>query len=378
MSDHSKIEWTDATWNPVRGCTKVSEGCRNCYAMTVAARFSGPGQPYEGLARWVGAGGQKHAEWTNQVRLVIELVTVPLHWKKPRRIFVNSMSDLFHDGVDDSFIYWVFAVMYLAHWHQFQVLTKRPARMQQLLADPGVQDRVKIALLDIVYAIGEPPPHCPPFTWPLPNVWLGVSVEDQQTAVERIPLLMQTPAAVRWLSCEPLLGRIDLVLAVTPDDWAWDLVNVDDDVNDVHRPEELIEACEAELDWVNYGNNLVVNPEYREWEEDRRRRAALKTLAAEIDWVVVGGESGRGARPMHPYWARSLRDQCQAAEIPFFFKQWGEYAPKLGEYEPRLVGYLGGRPVEMRTEDFVIRVGKKAAGRDLDGRTWDEYPEPRR
>lgn len=233
------IAWCEETWNPVRGCSRVSEGCRHCYAERVAARFSGPGKPYEGLAVMKSDG----PHWTGKVRLVAAALDLPLRWRKPRRIFVNSMSDLFHKGLTDHEILKVFVTMARARQHTFQILTKQPRRMLEwflVCADDTVRP--------LAWA-GVP--------WPLPNVWLGVSVEDQETADERIPLLLQTPAAVRWVSAEPLLGPIEF-------------------------PTML-----------------------RNW----------------IDWLVVGGESGPGARPMHPDWARGLRDQCVAAGVPFFMKQ---------------------------------------------------------
>lgn len=276
MGDNSGIEWTDATWNPVTGCTKVSQGCKHCYAERIFAR------PYPGRA-------------FTDVRTHPDRLQLPLHWKKSRRIFVNSMSDLFHEDVPDDFIFDVFTIMARAHWHTFQVLTKRPERMQLLVGEP-------------VEAGEEEPPR---------NIWWGVSVEDQATAHQRIPLLLGTPAAVRFLSCEPLLGPIDLR----------------DPQNDIGEP----------------------------------RFSYLKKIDGEgprIDWVIAGGESGPKARASHPYWFRSLRDQCADAGVPFFFKQWGEWAP-TGE-SPMMLTDPG-------TVQFA-KVGKKAAGRHLDGRTHDEFP----
>ncbi|MCP4515067.1 MAG: phage Gp37/Gp68 family protein [Delftia sp.] len=247
VSDQTAIEWTDATWNPIRGCSRASEGCRNCYAARMATRLSGPGRPYEGLA----AGGQ----WTGKVRVVESELDRPLRWRKPRHVFVCSMSDLFHEKVPDQAVMRVWNVMAESTAHTFQVLTKRPRRMRlHSLRRWGLGPQV------------------------LPSVWLGASAENQETLDERVPHLLRTPAAVRWLSCEPLLGPLDL------------------------RP------------WL-----------------DR------------LGWIVVGGESGPGARPMRPEWVRDIRDQCIAAGVPFFFKQWGG-------------------------------VRKKEAGRLLDGRTWDERP----
>lgn len=258
MSDRTGIEWTDATWNPLRGCSSVSEGCRNCYAERVAARFSGPGQPYE--------------------RLAATALDHPLHWRKPRRICVNSMSDLFHQDVSDEWIDRVFAAMALAPQHQFQVLTKRPGRMLEYIARRDDQGRVPA--LDYAVLIAVTGQYTTPAIdlrcgWPLPNVWLGTSVKDQPTADARIPHLLATPAAVRFVSAEPLLGPVDLTAYMFG----------------AHQTEET--------DWC----------------------------ARRLDWLIVGGESGPGARPMHPDWARSLRDQCAAASVPFFMKQMAREAP---------------------------------------------------
>lgn len=290
MSEKTGIEWTDATWNPIRGCSRVSEGCRNCYAESVANRFKGQGQPYEGLIARTG-------QWNGNITVVDHLLDQPLRWRKPRRIFVNSMSDLFHETVPDDVIHAVFSVMAQATQHTFQILTKRPERMRDVLT---LWDRIGITGN---YFHGHP----------LPNVWLGVSVEDQATADERIPLLLQTPAAVRWISAEPLLGPIDFSGM-----------------------------------WVPHANPAV-----------------HESMLEALDWVVVGGESGKNARPMQLDWALSLRDQCQSAGVPFFFKQWGEHAPNWfcdgdGKYD--------GGPI------WMDRMGKKAAGRLLDGREWNEYP----
>lgn len=251
----TKIEWTDATWNPLRGCSRVSDGCRNCYAEKVANRFSGPGQPYEGL---IAKGGQ----WNGKIKLVPEKLSEPLRWKKPRMVFVNSMSDLFHESVPDDFIDKVFAIMARRPKHTFQILTKRPERMLRYLSSTNIGRRVNSYL-----------PSTVNYSMPLPNAWLGVSVEDQVTADERIPLLLQTPAAVRWVSAEPLLGPVNMT-------------------------------------WVDRSDGMMVE------------RFPF------IDWVVAGGESGAKARPMHPEWVRSIRDQCVAAGVPFFMKQMGGRAKK--------------------------------------------------
>lgn len=234
MSERSAIEWTDATWNPVRGCTKISPGCKHCYAETFAERFRGvPGHPFEqGF----------------DLRLVPTALDLPTRWRRGRRVFVNSMSDLFHEEVPLAYIRKVFAVMRAAPQHQFQVLTKRAERLEELGS--------KLS-----------------FT---PNIWVGVSVENDDYAW-RVEHLRRVPAAVRFLSIEPFLGPI------------------------------------------------------------------AKLELRDIHWVIVGGESGHGARPMNPSWVQSVREQCQRARVPFFFKQWGG-------------------------------VMKSRAGRELDGRTWDEMP----
>jgi protein gp37 len=334
MSDTSKIEWTDATWNPVTGCTKVSQGCKNCYAERLWPKL-------EAAERM-----REHWEWRKvaprpftTVRCHTERLEAPLRWRKPRRIFVNSLSDLFHEDVPDIFIERIFAVMSCAENHTFQVLTKRPERMQRFMVSRP-RDSMKpnqvvinseLDAADIHYSV----------PWPLPNVWLGVSVEDQATADERIPLLLQTPAAVRFISAEPLLGPIDL------------------------------------LKWKIPGHQVA---------------RALSSGKGEpcLHWVIAGGESGPHARPTHPDWIRSLRDQCAGAGVAFFFKQWGEWAPCDTEVNPDERGWEvhpheetvldaisnmeRGWPVIGEHGREFFRAGKKLAGRHLDGRTHDEYP----
>jgi protein gp37 len=307
MGDHTAIEWTDATWNPVRGCAIVSKGCTNCYAMRQAHRSSGAGGAYEGLTKRSKGG----PVWTGKVRLVPELLEQPLHWRRPRRIFVNSMSDLFHEDVPLDFIAKVFEVMNEAHWHIYQVLTKRAQRAREVLSRREWPWAVTVDKL------------------PQPNVWLGVSVEDQAAADERIPQLLATPAAVRWISAEPLLGPVKLK-------WSW----------------------------VSGGRPLDGGPMVNMLEPWAAPQATPK-----LDWVVAGGESGPGARPMHPAWAQSLRDQCAAAGVPFFFKQWGNWAPCLDSG-----GHVASDQEKLLDGTWLLKVGKKSAGRELDGRTHDEYP----
>ena len=286
---NSKIEWTDATWNPVRGCTKVSPGCAHCYAETLMERFRGvPGHPFE------------HGF---DLRLVPEKLEDPLRWTKPRRIFVNSLSDLFHHGIRDEYIEQVCDAMLKADWHIYQVLTKRADRMASLLHD-RLRESAKA-----------------------PHIWWGVSVEERFYAITRIAALTAANPANAFVSAEPLLediGKLDL---------------------------------------------------------------------SGIGWVIVGGESGHRARPMHPQWARNIRDQCVAAGVPFFFKQWGEWGictdqdvrrnSSLGRSmakggDLRWMGILGYTcpPNAHPANDCyaMARVGKRAAGRLLDGREHNELP----
>ena len=244
MATKSAIEWTQSTWNPVRGCTRVSEGCRFCYAERIAARFSRKGLAYEGLAKMTEAGPR----WSNKVKLVEELLDVPLKWKKPQLIFVNSMSDMFHEDVPLDFIQKVFDTMRKAQQHHFQILTKRSKQLVRFNSD---------------------------LEWPK-NVWMGVSVENEDYTF-RIDDLRKTDAHVKFLSLEPLIGPLP------------------------------------------------------------------KLELEQIDWVIVGGESGPGSRPMQKEWVIDIRDQCQQASVPFFFKQWG------GQ-------------------------NKKQAGRDLEGKPWNDLP----
>ena len=317
MGDRTGIEWTDATWNPIRGCTRVSEGCRNCYAEVMASRFCGPGQPYEGVA--------KDGRWTGEIRVVEKALEQPMRWKRPRRIFVNSMSDLFHEGVSDEVIIKVLNVAIQCPQHVFQVLTKRPERMAGVLQ--SCSNEVFGKCLS-----GEPTVS----DWPIPNLWLGVSVENQATADERIPLLMQTPAAVRWLSMEPLLGGVDIA--------RWLRCGLCGS-NEQHGNEKA-SGC-----WHDS----------RYWARHRL-----------IDWVVLGGESGPGSRPMHPDWARSIRDQCAEAGVAFLFKQWGDWTPAGHPMQPE---HLDESRIWSADPDCtMVRLGKKATGRILDGWTHDEYP----
>lgn len=320
--NQSKIEWTEATWSPVIGCTKVSAGCKHCYAeREVEARWS-----KNPKSIWFGR------SFTDVLCRPEALAGAgsPLTWRKPRRIFVCPRADLFHDDVPDLFIADVFGVMAATPQHTYQVLTKRPERMPWLLGQQGILNfHAAVEECAAMYTDAE-------VVWPLPNVHIGVSIEDQATADERIPVLLKTPATVRWVSAEPLLGDVDLA-----------------------------QSTGQAIFWRN-----VQDP-------DRR-----------IDWVVAGGESGPDARPMHPDWVRSLRDQCEPSGVPFLFKQWGEWVEyecgtdtfkgneitltNMGVVWPRSVNCYGGR-VEGRLH--MRRVGKRAAGRLLDGVLHDAYPE---
>jgi protein gp37 len=346
----TKIEWTDKVWNVVTGCTKVSPGCDNCYAETFAERFRGT------------AG--HHFENGFDLTLRPERLTLPLTWRKRRRVFVNSMSDLFHKDIPADYIAQTFAVMALTPRHTYQVLTKRHGRMQSLLT----QDSFHTAVLAWTARLQDEKHPMPAWhpgarrlkAWPLPNVWLGVSVEDQKRADLRIPALVDTPAAVRFLSCEPLLGPVDLTAWMPTGHAAWRCQGPDCRRFYSGPLQQHCPDCGRENHWTgsHTGNG--------------------RPSGQPIGWVIVGGESGHRARPMSPYWASTLRDQCTEAGVPFFFKQWGEYAPTgylvIGATSKGTL--LAGDPVDdlgHRVE--LARVGKQQAGRELDGRTWDEFPK---
>jgi len=330
MGDTTHIEWTDATWNPVTGCTRVSPGCVNCY-IDWAPPFRVEGRHFTdrdgNRSPAIGA--------TTGVRLHPDRLDWPLRKRSwcGKRVFVCSLADLFHDDVPDEYIARVFAVMALTPEVTYQVLTKRPARMRALLSSPDFHWRVWHGLLTASHAamLTIPPYVTAHFhggarlgerhMTPLPNVWLGVTVEDQERADLRIPILLDTPAAVRWLSCEPLLGPVD-------------------------------------LDATGMGVTGTSGPESR---------------PSAVDWVVAGGESGPGARPMHPDWARSLRDQCRDAGVPFLFKQWGDLVTEEQAPEDITLPAVSWRHLG-DDQPPVWRVGKKRAGRLLDGIQHDGYP----
>lgn len=293
MAATTSIEWTATlhpdgsvtpgrTWNPVRGCSVISPGCVNCYAMKQAHRFSGPGRAYEGLTKLTSAGPQ----WTGVIRTVDHALLEPLSWRKPQKVFVNSMSDLFHEDVPWEFVDRVFAVMARATRHTFQVLTKRADRMRDYLTHADTPWRIACEEERLNWAedVADDVDMSDVSLerWPLPNIWLGVSVEDQQRADERIPLLLRTPAAVRFLSCEPLLGETDLTNFL----------------------------------WTIPGARLN-----------------------RLHWVIVGGESGPRARDMKVCWVRDIVEQCQSASVPVFVKQLGARVIDRND-----AGFLGEEP----------------------------------
>lgn len=366
MAEKSKIEWTEATWNPITGCTIVSAGCTNCYAMKLAGTRLREHPTRKGLTQ----DGKAGLVWTGEVRFNEKMLTDPLRWKRPRHIFVCAHGDLFHENVPDAWIDKVFAVMALCPQHTFQVLTKRPERMRDYLSHhdrswqiareflrmfaieriiPGhciTNDRLPLAE-------NQPDDHPLLKNWPLPNVWLGVSAENQKTADKRVPLLLDTPATIRWVSAEPLLGPVDFR----------------------HRP--------------------ATGGRYDDWLAGEHWYPGAGSINSEtyrdhprLNWLVVGGESGKNARPMHPDWARSIRNQCKGAGVPFFFKQWGEWLP-VDTWRRALRGkdMIATRATGGLCDDYADeferdgqrfeRLGKKAAGRMLDGVEHNAMPEGR-
>lgn len=277
----TSIEWTDKVWNPIRGCSRVSAGCERCYAERVAARFSGAGLPFEGLATMTKNGPR----WSGKIKPVPEHLEDPLRWRQPCRIFVNSMSDLFHENLDEATIDRVFEIMMFSPRHTFQVLTKRADRMLHYMI--GAKERLVGRRL---------------VQWPLPNIWLGVSVENQKTADERIPLLLKTPAAVWFTSAEPLLGPINLGMAT-------------------------------------FGlDNRIQKHSF-------------------LDWVIVGGESGPGARACEVEWIRQIVAQCKASMVPVFVKQLGAhpYFSNTGNtltLKDRKGGDMSKWPEDLKVREF--------------------------
>lgn len=306
-------KWTDETWNPVRGCSLVSAGCTHCYAMRQAWRFNGEGQPYEGLTKKAARG----PVWTGEARFIPEQLEKPLRWRKPRRVFVNSMSDLFHPDITNEQIAAVFGVMAASPQHTFQILTKRPERARQWFAwaqrldSPGSERAWRVCRVQMLYCVEPPRDGYGPQTretWPLPNVWLGVSVEDQATADDRIPQLLRLPAAIRFVSAEPLLGPI------------------------------------------YFGDDIYA--------------AMSGESSPPIDWVIVGGEFGPNARLCYVDWVRRIVRACHFSGIAVFVKQLGY------RYEDPVTG-VAGVGVELPAEYPKLRQRFK----DRKGSDPDEWPE---
>jgi len=330
MADGTKIEWTDATVNAINGCSVVSPGCTNCYAMRLAGTRLKNHPSRVGLTTDSKAG----PVWNGAVRLNEEQLLQPLRWTKPRQIFWNAHGDMFHPSVPDEWIDRCFAVMALTPHHIHQVLTKRADRMRQYLT-------VRKAAAPIMVPVGDGTLEQHPFNNELKvpsNIWLGVSVEDHERALLRIPDLLATPAAVRWLSCEPLLGPIYLT-------------DVADGGSTVLAPE-----CWGDCDCSSLFG----------YDPGCRRNGGDGTLVRKIDWVVVGGESGRGARAMDPEWARTLRNDCHDAGVPFFFKQRGAYVPCGQMVADGSLWTNGSNSSLLTTKGF--------AGRYLDGVHHDGMP----
>ncbi len=334
----TKIAWAEAVWNPTIGCTRVSEGCRNCYAERMAARLEMMHKPeYGGLLTSAG-------RWNGEVKLLDERLGQPLRWKKPRRIFVDSMSDLFHEAVPFEFIDKVFGVMGRSQQHRFMILTKRPHRMLEYFQTTGLYRRIlgwafnidgSMALSNAQIGNGI----SNPVSFPWENVWLGISAEDQKTWDQRYPILLRIPAALRFASLEPLLNRIDMGLGECP------VCGGCGETAGHYSMEDGMDTCDA-----CGGSGRTTDT---------------------VDWVICGGESGPEARATHPEWVRSIRDQCQDAGVPFFFKQWGEWFPKQ---EPQPLSSMAARGKVPIEGNISVRLGKRQAGNLLDGQKWEEYP----
>ncbi len=332
----TKIQWTDAVWNPVTGCTKVSPGCAHCYAETVAGRFWATQYPLVdretvkkgGILSDIDVGPRKFTD----VRCHPDRLEEPLKWRKPRRVFVNSMSDLFHEDVPAGFIDRVFAVMALAPQHTFQLLTKRADRMRDYVNGLGGRLGELWDLTNqptwVELPAGRSFPRYPE-NWPLPNVWAGVSVENQRFADERIPLLLQTPAAIRFVSYEPALGPVDFVLRLRHD---------------------------------YYQDALRGFTDNGTWSGSR-------SVAPKLDWVIVGGESGTKARPCDVAWIRSVLQQCRAAGVACFTKQLGAFV--ISSDGDDWIGHRG----EMVATGNGLEIRWRILYRDRKGGDPAEWPE---
>lgn len=383
MADKTGIQWTEATWNPIVGCSVISAGCKNCYAMPEAARLERMGlMKYVNLTTDTKVG----PVWNGNVALDERSLDQPLRWKRPRLIFVNSMSDLFHEALTFAQIDQVFAVMALAPQHTFQVVTKRSARMLDYLSDPGTPDRIAQAALLIgrdllALLIGRDlrPGH-PGWwesnwrkangsivpIWPLPNLWLGVSVEDQDAAEDRIPHLLGAPATLRFLSCEPLLGPVDLR------QWQHDYGCGCGWGSD--NPLSYCNECGWRGDNAYYGEPCpecgVVLDDYKACPECDGHSCDGMSFGPNslprIDWVIVGGESGPRARSCNVEWIWDLVRQCQKARVPVFVKQLG------ARYfdEENMVGGAAVRVPHEVGRDLSYRL-KHRKGADM--AEWPEY-----
>ena len=336
----TKIEWTNTTWNPTIGCNKVSRGCKNCYAEIMHRRLMGMypekyKQPFlDGAFEYP------------------EALTIPLKWKKPAMVFVDSMSDLFHENISFEYIDKVFSVMAANQHLTFQILTKRPERMLEyfdfrapLYGDyPNAETNMRV--WDICLT------NYSRFTtdWPLKNVWIGTSVEDQKAADERIPFLLKVPAAVRFLSCEPLISSVDL--------------NINIDV----------------LKWSGYNKLNVLTGVLT---NNSRNSTCATPLMTTINWVIVGGESGNNAAPMHPDWVRTIRNQCEAAGVPFFFKQWGTWLPTTMPLVSSQIAILPQYFASSKSKFYqsadgrseYYKGGKNRTGNKIDGLQHLEFPK---
>lgn len=376
MADGTKIEWTDATWNPITGCSVVSPGCTNCYAMKLAGGRLKHIPSRKGLTVNTKAG----PVWNGEVRLNEEWLTQPLEWKKPRMIFVCAHGDLFAENVPDAWIDMVFAVMALAPQHTYQVLTKRPDRMRAYLGDPGDQRSARHhAIMPHAWHIAD---HFPtngidlraigPVGAERRNIWLGFSAEDQRRYDERKEHMLDISwAGPKFLSAEPVLGALDL-------GFNWDHCDLCGGTGILARwPKGSCHVCDGR------GKVQIIG---------RPRRDGYRSL----QWIIVGGESGPNARPTHPDWVRSIRNQCAGAGVPFFFKQWGnwaiaidrdkddpdrraDYSNKFSDSRKNIawLNLAGGRGFHGERFHVMRRATKSNAGRLLDGIEHSAFPENR-
>lgn len=400
MADNSKIEWTDATWNPIVGCSHASRGCDHCYAERMAWRLAQMGQEkYQAVAAGEAADNPAldvddltyRGVWKGKTFFDESVLDEPIGWKKRRKIFVCSMGDLFHQSVPFEWVDQVMAVVAACcQWHTFQILTKRPQRMLEYFQSrTAIDDSDRVDRMPQWYqlltkwldegiggTLGNSWDRCHDaastidLRRPLPNLWLGVTAEDQKAADERIPLLLQCQAAVRFVSVEPMLGPVD----ITP----W--------LGPVHADAIGADWRREDVPAIQMGESVFPAADSHPWHDG-------------LNWVICGGETGPGSRPMHPAWVLSLRDQCKAAGVPFFFKSWGDWQP-ISQMQPNGDDDLyhpapannpeAVRKCKVATSVLqldgtvknewpvgamqVFRVGKKAAGNLINGVQWHELP----